>query len=58
MRPGHAGDNRRHVKIHLISVSVFAGWRAVGEGITPLITANRRNDSERPDQTSGKDRQT
>jgi hypothetical protein len=53
MRPGHAGDNCRHVKIHLTSVC-FSVWRAAGD-LNTLTTANRRNDRECPAQTSGKD---
>jgi len=55
MRPGHAGDNCRHVKIHLTSVC-FSAWRAAG--LNTLITANRGNDRERPAQMSGKGPQT
>jgi len=58
MCAGHAGDNYRHVKIHLISVSIFSGWWAACEAINALITANRRNNRERPAQTPGKDPQT
>ena len=54
MRPGHAGDDCRHVKIDLISVSVVSDWWAVCAGINALITAYRRNDRECPTQTSGK----
>jgi hypothetical protein len=57
VRPVHASDNRRHVEIHLPAVKIFSGRRrALTQGINAAITADRDNDCDHPDETSGKDR--
>jgi len=59
MRPGHARDNRRNVQIHLPAVGIFAvRSRALAQGINAAITAHRHDDSDHPEETSGKDRLT
>ena len=49
MRSRHARDNCRHIESQLPAVRVFSGH------FNLLIAADRRNDSERTDETPNKD---
>jgi hypothetical protein len=49
MRSRHARDNCRHIERQLPAVGVFSGH------LNALIAADRRNDSERTDETPNKD---